>query len=357
MLLDHTRDFFHRDAFTFSPTDPEFTTLGLFTTRWITHICAPAFVWLAGYSIAIQSTKKSLADISVYLFTRGILLIVLELTIVKFAWHFEYNYHQFGLLVIWALGVSMISLIPLLFLPRLFVFMLGIILLIATGFFQPYSFDNLLWHVLFLPGKYILTDSLALNILYPILPMMGLMWVGYGIYDISIQWFYRKTCQCWLILGLILLSCFGLIRYINSWGDWNPWTSYPTVEKTIFSFLNITKYPMSLDYILATVGIVFVLLGLLDYLPKKIKNVLSTYGKVPLYFYILHLYIIHSLSYLVGLLIKYYYPERIAEEGRVLFDLPLVYLVSVLCGLILYPLCKFYSQIKKVEVNFLTRYI
>ncbi|MFN8416592.1 MAG: heparan-alpha-glucosaminide N-acetyltransferase domain-containing protein [Cytophagaceae bacterium] len=357
MLLDHTRDFFHRDAFAFSPTDPDYTTIGLFTTRWITHICAPAFVWLAGYSIAIQSTKKSPTDLAVYLLTRGLFLILLEFTIVKFAWHFEYNYNQFGLLVIWALGVSMISLIPLLFLPRLLVFVLGFILLISTGFLQPNSFDNLFWHILFSPGKYILNDHLTLNILYPVLPMIGLLWLGYGMYDLTVQWFYQKICQCWGILGLVLLAFFGVIRYVNTWGDWHPWKTYPTIEKTIFSFLNITKYPMSLCYLLATMGIVFMLLGALDYLPKRFKNILSTYGRVPLFFYLLHLYLVHSFSLIVGQLIEFSYPERIAEEGRVLFDLPLVYIVSILCGLLIYPLCKIYSQIKKVHVNFLTRHI
>lgn len=357
MLLDHTRDFFHREVFNFSPTDPEFTTLGLFTTRWITHICAPAFVWLAGYSIAIQSTKKTPSELSIYLFTRGLFLLLLEFTIVKFAWHFEYNYHQFGLLVIWALGVSMISLIPLLFIPRLLVFILGIILLLTTGFLEPHSFDNLFWNILFSPGKYHLTDQININILYPVLPMISLLWIGYGMYDLSIQWFYQKACRCFLLLGVILIGCFILLRYINHWGDWHPWSSYPTTAQTIFSFLNVTKYPMSLDYILATIGIIFILLGIVDNLPKKIRTLLSTYGKVPLFFYILHLYIVHSLSYLVGQLIQYYYPERVAEEGHVLFDLPLVYLVSMLCGILLYPLCKLYSQIKKVHVNFLTRYI
>jgi len=240
MLLDHTRDFFHRAAFTFSPTDPEYTTIGLFTTRWITHICAPAFVWLAGYSIAIQSTKKSPTELSSYLLTRGIFLIILEFTVVKFAWHFEYNHHQFGLLVIWALGVSMISLIPLLFIPRPLVFALGIILILTTGFLNPNFFNSLIWHILSAPGTYSLTDQLTLNILYPLLPMIALIWIGYGMYDFSIQWFYQKSCQCWLLLGLILLACFGIVRYLNSWGDWHPWVTYPTSVKTIFSFLNVT---------------------------------------------------------------------------------------------------------------------
>ncbi len=354
MLLDHTRDFFHIHAFDFSPTDPNKTTLALFTTRWITHLCAPAFAWLTGYSIAIQMERKSIQDIAVFLFTRGLFLITLEFTLIKLAWHFDYSFDSFGLLVLWALGVSMLACIPFLWLPKSISGLIGLFTLITSAFFYNISSSSIFWHILMVPGKVFLNDTLQLNILYPIVPMWGVVLLGYGMYDFSITWLKQEKSTPWLWASLISLLLFLLLRFSNNWGDPHSWNVESTTLKTIFSFLNVTKYPMSLHYITATFTILFLLLFCISVTNKKRWKLFYTIGRVPLFFYILHLFLAHATAVVIGQPLAHLYGLPIRSTGGLPFDLPMVYIFTIFLLLLIVPLCKVYYNYKKNNPTFFT---
>lgn len=369
MALDHVRDYFLADAFAFSPTDPEKTYTALFATRFITHICAPGFAWLSGISAYMHFKKNGLKKSSSYLLSRGLILILIEFTLVKFAWHFNFDYSNIGLLVIWALGVSMVLLGLTSWLKPQIIFITGLLILVGHNLLDGITtghtgFGALLWHVLHQAGKVSLGENFSINVLYPILPMYGLICLGYGMGSLFTDDSKEERIALFKRLSLILFLSFISIRLVNIYGDPTPWVFNQYFYRTVFSFLDVTKYPMSLDYVLITLSIIFFLLSKTESSTWKLNQYLSLFGKVSMFFYIIHIFVIHLLAIVLFIVINF----QTIEFGNVAsgvteitdqygYSLWMVYIVWVGILLLLYPACKKYRQFKSKHPQSFLRFI
>lgn len=382
MLLDHTREYVHADAFRFSPTDLSKTSVLLFFTRWVTHLCAPTFVFLAGTSIRLQLMRgKSRAELSKFLLTRGLWLIVLEFTVVRFAISFNVDYSFLGLAeVIWVFGVSMIVLAALIFLPVRVVGALGIAMIAlhnsldgitvppATAFAgepAPDSWQKL-WLILHQPGFVPLSQDIKMFVAYPLIPWVGVMAAGYAL-GVVYGWDAGRRRRLLLRLGLVALVLFVVIRATNIYGDPQMWTTQPTALFTVLSFLNTTKYPASLLFLLMTLGAALLILAWTDGVRKDsfVNRTLIMFGRVPLFYFILQMFVAHGfgvlLNYLAGKSINYFFlnfpasaTDAPADAG---FGLPVVY-AAWLAGLVLlYPLCRWYGRVKQRRRDFPFNYL
>ncbi|ARV05822.1 hypothetical protein BTO04_03515 [Polaribacter sp. SA4-10] len=357
MALDHTRGYFHYDSFLSHPTDIDSTTPLLFFTRFITHYCAPVFVFLAGTSAFLYGSKKSKFELFKFLLIRGIWLIFLEIVVNNFIWFFDFSYSIINLQVIWAIGFSMICLSFLIFLPKKVLLALGTLLIVghnALDFIvmEGQSFQNIIWYfmkqkeILTIPGHIILVN-------YPLIPWIGLMALGY-----LFGTFYQKEYEVslrrkWLLrIGIGLLALFFILRYMNFYGDLYPWSSQNTTTKTILSFFNVTKYPPSLLFVCITMGPAMLFLYLFENTKNKITNFFLVFGRVPLFYYFIHIFVLHLLAILVLLIIGGDWHDMILtgddeglrdSYGYALWKVCLVWIGVVL---LLYPLSKKYMIYK-----------
>lgn len=359
MALDHVRDYFHIGANTDDPLNLATTTPALYFTRWITHFCAPIFVFLSGTSIYLQSLRKTAKELSLFLIKRGLWLIFLELIIVTFGWSFNVRFNLLILQVIWAIGISMFILGFLVRLPFKAVIVLGFLVVLlhnlldfheASKDYKAGLFLDLLHHSRF--AIYPFMTNHAIIIAYPFLPWTGLMMLGYGFGKILERSDRRKMTN---MIGLSLIGLFVLLRFMNVYGDPVPWTPQRTPFYTVLSFLNVNKYPPSLSYMCITVGPALLLLSALDNVRNKFTDMLKLFGRVSLFYYLLHLYLIHilaTIAYLMrGHTLQQAYDNPpntpfyfvVAGEG---FGLPGVYAVWILVVVLLYPLCKWYDVYK-----------
>lgn len=360
MALDHTRDFFS-DAL-YSPTDLGKTSAGLFLTRWITHLCAPTFVFLTGSSAYLSTVRRYLTkrQLAGYLFTRGLWLVVLELTLVRFGWLFNWDFHvQFGQ-VIWALGWSMVGLSGLIFLPRLVIAGFAIVTIAghnALDFLRPDDFGGFawLWTILHVPGRIELSPGYSFYVDYPLIPWLGVMAAGYSFGPVFLRSVISRRALL-LRLGISFMGLFLMLRLSNFYVDPEPWQVQQNALFTVFSILKCEKYPPSLSYLLVTISIMMLLLAFFE--SKKlilVKEPLLIFGRVPLFFYLIHLPLIHgtalAVTYFRGLQVDWLlgrgshaFPTIPAPEYG--FNLPTVYFVWVVMILILYPLCKLFSAYK-----------
>lgn len=359
MALDHVRDYFHYSAHFFNPTDITQTTLPVFFTRFITHFCAPAFSFLAGLSAFLIGRRKSPAELSVFLLKRGVWLIFIEITIVSFAWYFDPQFRRTGLLVIWVLGISMILLAGLIHLPKKIILLFSIIIIFGHNLLDSIDIkDNILWSLLHQRGLLWSDGTYSILVGYPIIPWVAVMSLGYcfgPLYDKSFDSFKRKRILNALGLGSILL--FFLLIAINAYGDPVKWTSYGYTWKTVMSIFNVSKYPPSLLYLLVTLGGTFFFLANAENLKGKVVNFFSVFGRVPFFYYIMHLYIIHILAMLAAELTGFGWQSMIllkhiskveALKGYG-FNLFTVYLVWILVIALLYPLCKKFDAYKQAN--------
>lgn len=302
MALDHTRDFWGVGAFG-GPENVASTTPAWFFTRWITHFCAPTFVFLAGVGAWLYRQKKSAADTVIFLFTRGLLLIAFEFTLVKFGWSLELEYNFVMLQVIWAIGVSMILLAPLVMLSSDAALAVGLILVLghnALDALKATHFGQMGWlwelaHINrpFRPFPEWLPKLNVFN-LYPFLPWFGVMALGYGMGSLFTQ--VKSPRWALIRLGLAMTAAFLLLRWFNGYGNPIPWKPQKEEFRTVMAFLNCTKYPPSLDYLLMTLGPMLLLLGVLPAEPGWVSRPLVIFGRVPMFFYLLHLPVIHGLA-------------------------------------------------------------
>lgn len=354
MALDHTRDFFHARAWLLDPLDPARTDVALFATRWITHVCAPAFVLLSGMSAFLQGHfGKSKGELARFLVTRGLWLIFLEMVILNFGWNFSLP--GFGLQVIWALGLGMVVLAGLIWLPRPAVLVVGAAIIAGHNLLDPVVPADLgpaapLWIVLH-EGGLTLT---AFFVVYPALPWIGVMALGYGLGPVLVGDPARRR-RTLTLLGLSMIAAFFVIRGVNLYGDPKPWTTQADATRTAFSFLNVQKYPPSLDYLLITLGAGLALLPLLERARGWFGELLLVYGRAPLMFYIAHIYLIHALALAIGLAIGFdpgifvdvmVDPSRMAQ-ARWGFPLTGVYAMWLLVLALLYPLCRWWGGLKQ----------
>lgn len=365
MALDHTRDYFNADAFLYDPLDLQKTTVLLFFTRWITHFCAPIFILLAGTSAFISGQRKTKKELSVFLVKRGLWLIFLELTIVNFSWFFNIHFTFILLAVIWTLGVCMICLAGLIFLPKKIILCIGIILvathnLLDSTHFPENNFMGFLWGFLhdqkmFPAGHY--------NILmaYPILPWIGVMALGYCLGELfSSSYDPVKRRKLLLTIGFSSLILFVILRSINVYGNLKPWAGQPSAIFSFLSFINVTKYPPSLDYILLTDGTALIFLALTENISNRLSRFISVYGRVPMFYYLLHIYLIHIVALMAAVLTGFQWTDMTSFNSWISnspnlkgygFSLGVVYLIWISIVLFLYPICKWYDGYKSSHRN------
>lgn len=368
MALDHVRDFFHIGANLDDPLNLATTTPPLYFTRWITHFCAPIFIFLSGVSIYLQHLKKTNKQLARFVLTRGIWLIFMEMVIISFGWSFNPMYAILPFQVIWVIGMSMVLLGVLIVLrtPHVIILMLGLAIVVfhnlldipesASDFKSNFWWD-LLHHGGFSP--YTLFDNHRVLVIYPVLPWFGLMLVGYssGIHFAQ-QFNSQQRQRTFFVIGLSLIFLFVVIRYLNSYGDAKHWSVQKNMLFTLLSFIDTSKYPPSLHYLLMTIGPAFLALALLDKIRLSKNHFLVVFGRTAFLYYILHLYLIHFLA----LISFFMHGHRISEisntgnhspflfvvsgEG---FDLPGVYMIWIVVVATLYPICKKYDRYKSLH--------
>jgi len=351
MALDHTRDFFTASGW--NPRDV--TDPALFLTRWITHFCAPTFMLLAGLAAYLYGVRgRSIGEISRFLVTRGFLLILLEFTLVRVAWTFSFGFDQLTAGVIWAIGASMIALAALVYLPRAAIAAVAVGLIAGHNLLDGVHAENLgsaswIWHLLHQPGLVQLGDGATVFVLYPIVPWIGVMAAGYALGPV--MELDPEARRRWLLrLGAAITAGFVLLRAANLYGDPSPWTMQETWFATVLSFLDCEKYPPSLLFLMMTLGPAVMLLAVLETMRGRFAQWLTTFGRVPLFFYVTHIYLIHALA-IVFAMVTYRYLPRSSfvspDETAVTLGLPGVYVVWLFVLILLYPPCRWFAELKQ----------
>ena len=308
MVLDHVRDFFHFGAFSNDPTNLDTTTPFLFFTRFITHYCAPVFVFLAGTSAFLYGTKKSKPELFKFLLTRGLWLILLEIVLNNFLWWFDLTYSFIVLQVIWAIGLSMVFLSFLIYLPKRIILIIGIILVAGHNILdgitmQGTSFKSIIWYILHQQQFMPVTSTRFLVFAYPIIPWIGVMALGFCFGSFYTKGFNVAVRKKWLaILGICSIVLFFILRGVNIYGDLVPWSPQDTTTKTVLSFFKVTKYPPSLVFLLITIGPSLLFLYGIETVKNKISDFFLVFGRVPLFYYFLHVLVVHILA-ILGLLV------------------------------------------------------
>lgn len=359
MAIDHVRDFFHRDSFYFSPTDVTHTTPAVFFTRWVTHLCAPTFILLAGTSAYFILRRNTRAYTSFFLFTRGLWLIALQMTIVRFGWQFDPLFHYNGSTIISTIGFCMIILALLIRLNTKTILTIGLLIVFGhnalDGISFPFgSFKDVLWTFLHGGSKtYDLGHGYAFNFLYPILPWTGVMAIGFCLGRLYEEKFASTRKKILLQMGLGCLFVFLVLRFINVYGDPVPWSSQATMASSVMSFFNVAKYPPSLLFLLSTLGISFLLLAMLEGRSSQA----IVFGKVSLFYYVMHIFFIHVLAVVVVVFLGYswktmVFVEAVAKGSPELlannfgFGLGAVYAIWIVIVVSLYPLCTWWNAFK-----------
>jgi uncharacterized membrane protein len=364
MALDHVRDFVHRGAMSGSPTDPTTTTPVLFLTRWITHLCAPAFMLTAGLGAYLWCRRgRTRRDLSLFLLTRGLWLIVLEVTVMRLAYTFSFSgEYPLLLVVLWALGGCMVGLAALVGLPLPALTVVCLALIAGHNLFDgvdPARFGAAagLWNVLHQPGL-VPVPGMPTIVAYPLVPWIAVMALGYCLGPLYLQEPARRQ-RLLVRSGMAATIGFVLLRALNRYGDPVPWAAGRTAVYTVLSFLNTTKYPPSLAFLLMTLGPVLLALGWLDRRPPRPDHPLVVLGRVPLFYFVLHFYAAHLAAVLLAFT-RYGWEARrfvlhpVPSMGgpSALFppsfgyDLRVVYLVWVLIVAALYPLCRWFGGVK-----------
>ncbi len=359
MALDHVRDFFHIDAMTGDPTNPATTTPILFFTRFITHYCAPVFVLLAGTSAFLYGRKRSKKELSMFLLKRGVWLVLLEIVVVNFLFGFDPQYHFVGLQVIWVTGISMILLAAFIYLPLKAIFFIGLALVIGHNLLDVFNSNNamgqtppLWWSLLHQQSFRPYGEGRFLGVLYPLIPWPGIMMLGYCLGALFVpDYDAAKRRRVLVSIGLQAMVVFFVLRWMNVYGDLVPWSAQKNTTATIFSFFNVSKYPPSLLYCCITIGPALLVLAALEKIKAGWTNFVVIYGRVPMFYYLLHFFLIHLLCTIAFFASGYNMSQ--ATDGMFLFrpnnfgySLPVVYLIWVGVVVALYPLCKRYSVYK-----------
>ena len=358
MALDHVRDYFHYDAFFFNPTDLSQTNGTLFFTRLVTHFCAPIFVFLAGTSAFFVGQRRGMKSLSVWLLKRGLWLIIVELTIIKLAWNFKLDYSMIVLQVIWILGLSMILLAGFIHLPKKLMIIISITIILGHNLFDSFApTDGITSGIWTFLHVFNIVDIGATQffVAYPIIPWIFVMPLGYYFGELYRPTIDPKTRFRKLMkLGLGLALSFFIIRILNLYGDPYFWQYEDTSRLTIMSFFNITKYPPSLLYLLITIGPTMVFLAFAEKWKGAFFDKLIVIGRVPMFFYIVHIYVIHLIALVAAYLTGFKLSDMVIDVWVTMqpelqgygFGLWVVYLIWIILILALYPICSWYNQYK-----------
>jgi uncharacterized membrane protein len=362
MAIDHVRDFLIVAAQQDPMADPN-VSVALFATRWITHFCAPVFVLLAGTSAGLVGARKSRADLTRFLLTRGLWLIFVEVAVIST----EASFKPLGipeaggatvliLQVIWVIGASMVMLAAFQWLGRPACFWIGAAILLSHNLLDswwppnnPFAENRPLWVALHAQTAYRAGPFLFIFI-YPLLTWVGVMLTGFGVSGIFEMPAERRN-QALRRIGLALTAAFVLVRALDIYGDPNPWQLQPGgLTRTVIDFINTTKYPPSLDFLLMTLGPAAILCSFADRWSGRWKDVLITFGRVPFAFYVAHFLLIHTIGVTIGVLegfkasqlmtLFFYYPKGFG------ISLPAVYAMWLLVIAILYPWCRWMAALK-----------
>jgi uncharacterized membrane protein len=365
MAIDHIRDFVARSAMQFLPTDLTRTTPAIFFTRWITHFCAPVFMLTAGLGAFFWMTRghRSRPQLSRFLVTRGLWLIVLEVTVLRFVLLSQISYQGeiVILMILWAIGCSMIALAALIYLPIRVLAALSVAIIALHNLLDPipasrFNHFSWLWKVLHQQGL-ITFAGLNFAIAYPVLPWIGVVALGYCLGRIF-SWDVHRRRSFLVRLGIILTAAFLVVRGLNVYGDPLPWTHQPSTLFTVLSFLNTTKYPPSLDFLLMTLGPAFVAMSWLERFRFAPTNPLVVFGRVPFFFYVTHLALAHFIAIIMNF-VRYGWkpflllaPPSMGSPRNLFpphygFPLWTVYLVWVVVLIVLYPACLWFSRLKQ----------
>ncbi|HEX3758947.1 MAG TPA: heparan-alpha-glucosaminide N-acetyltransferase domain-containing protein [Kofleriaceae bacterium] len=338
MALDHVRDYV--SGAMFDPVDVEHTTLAYFFTRWITHFCAPTFCFLAGVAAFFASRRRTPRDLSVFLVTRGLWLVFVEFTLVRFAWSFDIG-SRIRLLVIWVLGISMIVLAGLVRLPRWLIAAISLVMIAGHNLLDRIDAAPLISRggvSLHAPVSDWIWSMLHVShypVLYPLIPWVGVMAAGYAFGP----WLLGEPVardRRLVSIGLGITLGFVALRAANWYGDPTPWT-WP---HAVLSFLDTEKYPPSLLFLMMTLGPAILSLPLLERVaPTRFGRAIAVFGRVPFFYYIVHIYLIHGVAIVLALIVTG------ALETNV-FDLWVVYAVWIAVIAALYPLCRWFAGVK-----------
>jgi uncharacterized membrane protein len=356
MVLDHVR-YFLSDA-RFDPTDPDHTTAALFLTRWVTHFCAPTFMVLAGVGAHLSLSRgRDRATLSWFLLTRGLWLVVLELTVARMGWMFNLDYRYTSALVLWALGWCMMALAAIVWLPRPVIAALSFCLIVGHNGLDgvtPESLGRWAWvrTILHVPGPIQLGDGYVFDVWYPLVPWIGVMAGGYVLGPLF-QAPSAVRDRILLRAGLGMSVAFVVLRWLNEYGDPTPWTVHAGVDRTVFAFLATTKYPPSLQFLLMTVGPALAVLPWLNQGHSRLAEMIRTIGRVPLFFWLLHVPLIHAVA--VGLsLVRYgtVVPWLVSNppidpQSGYGYSLVVVYGVTLAVVAALYPACRWFGRLKQ----------
>ena len=363
MALDHTRDFMTH--LRFQPEDMAHTYGALFFTRFITHYCAPVFAFLAGTGAFLATSRgKSIPQVSRFFWTRGLWLVLLELTVIDFAWGFVPWAHA-G--VIWILGWSMVAMALIVRLPLRWIAVLGLGMIATHNLLDPInpaSFGKFywLWMLVHTRGRIQVAGHLF-SVKYVLVPYVGVMCVGFAFGKLLLRPDRRK----WILtIGIAATAFFFVLRGINLYGNGitglpfgyprsaGPWSVQPTLSLTIISFFNVLKYPPSLDYLLVTLGPALILLGLFDRVKAQrgLSRILLIFGRVPLFYYVLHIYLINLLARLAALAFHQpiFHGTVIADFAQIPLGyghgLPFIYVMWILAVAILYLPCRWFMELR-----------
>jgi uncharacterized membrane protein len=355
MALDHTRDYFGVPGQ--DPTALATTTTALFLTRWITHICAPVFFLLTGTGAQLSLRRKSPSELSRFLLTRGLWLIVLEAVVMRcLVYQFNVDYRTTLLIVLWALGWSMIALSALVRLPVKVIAAIGVAMIAGHNLFDGVTWANPIWTILHVPGFLLNTPRVVVFVTYPIVPWIGVTAVGFALGRIY-EWDAERRRAFLLRTGLACIAAFVVLRAVNVYGDPSRWSGQKTALFTVLSFVNTTKYPPSLLFLLMTLGPAMLLLRALDSGTPRLLAPALVIGRVPLFYYVLHFFLIHALA-VIACLARYGSAHWMFESPDLAnypftpppgwgVPLPVVYLVWMVVVVAMYPLCRWFAALKQ----------
>ena len=373
MALDHIRDFLYKvdlgkaaDA-ALDPTNMKTTYPALFFTRWITHFCAPIFVFLAGASVYLMSQRMSKKEVSLFLIKRGFWLVFVEVIIITFGWTFNPFFNVIILQVIWTIGISMILLGFIVLFPYRVIFAIGLVIVAGHNLTDYSSISSglngsVLADLLYFSNFSVheLWQNHFFIIVYAFLPWTGIMLLGYcfgKLYQPAMDAGRRRKIL--LSIGTGLLILFIILRITNLYGDPVPWSSQQRgTTYTILSFFNLNKYPPSLLFLCMTIGPGILFLALIEKVQNRFTRIMNVYGRVPMFYYVLHFYIIHIIVVIV------FYAQGFGEKDIVPTGLPFffkpnglgfnlwgVYAVWLFVVIVLYPICKKYDKYKTANAK------
>lgn len=366
MALDHVRDFYTNVPF--DPLDLDKTGPILFFTRWITHFCAPTFIFLSGVSAYLSLAKKNnTQEAALFLLKRGLWLLLLEFTLIGFGWLLDTGFHMLFAQVIWAIGCSMLFLSLLLFLrlKPLVVGAIGLLLIFGHNAFDSVKAGSLEgfklgWFILHEQGFYPVNDYLSLFILYPLVPWIGVMAAGY-YFGTLFKLEASVRSALFIKIGFSAIGLFLVLRGFNLYGDPFPWEMQDAWWKNILAFIKCQKYPPSLLYLLMTLGISIVVLAFLERAENRVSRLFTVFGRVPFFYYLLHIYLIHLSQVLLAFSMGFTMQDLInafqGSPGKWGFDLWIVYLIWAGVIAILYFPCRWFMKVKARRKDWWLSYI